>query len=389
MEKRADVVIVGGGIIGVSIAYHLTRQDVRNVVLLERGLLGGGSTGLCAGGIRTQFASDINIRFSRESLNFWKHFEEFTGIDLEFRQVGYLFLATQSDTWDLFQRNVQLQRSYGLPVELLDSQEIHYRWPFLQWDDLLGGTFCPLDGYAGPHEALTGMARMARQDGAKIYDQTEVVGFQVKRRRVVGVKTRVGDIETPMVVNATGPWASVVGKLAGVEIPVKPLRRQVFVTAPFNLSEEPTPLVIDFDQGWYFRQEGKGFLLSGPVDKEPSFRTSIDHGAMAETAEKATIRVPALEEACITRGWGGLYEISPDHHAILGPISGLEGFILANGFSGHGFQHSPVVGRNIADFVVSGKASRDFSALSLERFELGKTMEEPLTAFKEQISGVS
>jgi sarcosine oxidase subunit beta len=383
MKQRADIVIIGGGIIGVSIAYHLARKKVKNLVLVEKGSLGEGSTGLCVGGIRTQFATDINIRLSLESLEFWAHFEELTGVDPEFRQVGYLFLATNPEAWDLFQRNVGLQKSYGVPVELLGAQEIHCRWPFLRSDDLLGGTFCALDGFAGPHEALTGMVQIVREEGVKIHEQTEVVGLRKRGGRVVGVKTRDGEIDTQMVVNAAGPWASVIGRLAGIEIPVKPLRRQLFVTAPFSLSDQPIPVVIDFDRGWYFRQEGAGFLLSGPVDKEPSFRTAIDHHAKAETAENAITRVPAFQNARITGGWGGLYEISPDHHAILGPVSALGGLVLANGFSGHGFQHSPAVGRIIADFVTNGATSDDLSLLSLERFEKGARIEEPLTAFKE------
>jgi len=383
MEKGADVVIIGGGIVGASVAYHLAKKKVKKVLLLERGQLGEGSTGFCAGGIRTQFATDINIRFSLESLGFWKRFEELTGVDPEFRQVGYLFLAARPETFDLFRGNVRLQRSYDIPVELLKPQEIHHRWPFLRCDDLVGGTFCPLDGYAGPHEALTGLVRTARRQGVRIYEHTEVVGFSVKGDRVIGVKTRVGDIETRLVVNAAGPWASEVGRMAGVDIPVKPLRRQLFFTGRFRLFDGPIPLIIDFDQGWYFRAEGEGFLLSGPLDREPSFRTSIDHEAMVETAEQAMARVPVFQDARITRGWAGLYEISPDHHAILGPAPGLEGFVLANGFSGHGFQHSPAVGRAVAEFITEKKTSKDFSQLSIGRFTRGKTIEEPLTAFKE------
>lgn len=383
MEKEANVVIVGGGIVGVSIAYHLAMRKVKKLVLLERGHLGEGSTGLCVGGIRTQFATDINIRFSLESLDFWTHFEEITGTDPEFRQVGYLFLATHAETLNRFRSHVQRQKSYGFPVELLEPREIRRRWTFLRWEDLVGGTFCSLDGYAGPHEVLTGLVRMARQRGVKIYEETEVVGLIMRGDRVRGVKTKAGDITAPVVVNATGPWASDIGRMAGIEIPVKPVRRQLFVTAPFILSDHAIPLIIDFDQGWYFRPEGKGFLLSGPIDKEPSFRTTIDRHAMAETAEQAMNRVPAFQNAQITSGWAGLYEISPDHHAILGPVPGLEGLILANGFSGHGFQHSPAVGRAIADFITEGRASSDLSLLSIERFEKGMTIDEPLTAFKE------
>ena len=383
MAEKADVLVIGGGIIGVSIAYHLALKNAGDIVLLERGFLGEGSTGLCAGGIRTQFSTEVNIRLSLESLDFWTHFEEHTGVDPEFKQVGYLFLASSRETWRLLQRSVRLQHSYGLPVELLTPQEIHQRWSFLQWHDLQGGTFCTWDGYAGPHEALTGLVRMARRKGVTIRDQTEVLNVHVKGSSVRGVKTARGDIEAPIVVNACGPWAFTVGHMACVEIPVKPHRRQLYVTAPFRLSDQPIPLTIDLDREWYFRRESEGFLLSGPSDKEPSFRTHTDHQGLVVMAEKTITRVPGLQEARVSRGWAGLYAISPDHHAILGPVPGIEGFILANGFSGHGFQHSPAVGRILADFMIEGKTCSELSALSIERFKKGRPISEPLVTFRD------
>ena len=193
-----------------------------------------------------------------------------------------------------------------------------------------------------------------------------------------------GRSPAPVVVNAGGPYASLVAEMAGLRIPVKPLRRQVFVTAPFHLTDQTIPLTIDFHRGWYFRQEVDGFLLSGPLDREPSFNTNIDYEAMVEASENAIYRVPTLEKAQIARGWAGLYEISPDNHAILGKVPGLEGFILANGFSGHGFQHSPAVGKVISELILEGKAKTiDISSLSIERFEKGELILEPMTAFKE------
>jgi sarcosine oxidase, subunit beta len=384
MEKTADVVIIGGGVIGVSIAYHLALKKAGRIILLEKGQLGEGSTSRCVGGIRSQFSTEINIFFSLESIKTFERFEEGFGINPEFKRIGYLFLATTELEMRVFKENIKLQRKLGIPVELLNPDELKARWPYLRVDDILGGTFCPWDGYAGPNEVLSGFVSGAKKAGVRIYEGTEVLGISLSKGKANGVKTKREEISTPIVVNAGGPFASAIGEMAGVKIPVKPLRRQIFITAPFHLTNQAIPLTIDFHKGWYFRQEVDGLLLSGPLDSEPSFNLGIDYEAMAETSENAIYRVPALERAHIARGWAGLYEISPDHHAILGKVPEVEGFVLANGFSGHGFQHSPAVGKVIAELIVEGKATTiDISPLSIERFEKGELIIEPMTAFKE------
>lgn len=384
MEQVADVVIIGGGVIGLSIAYHLGQRKAGKIVLLEKGQLGEGSTSRCVGGIRTQFSTEINIRFSLESMKTFDHFEEEFGVNPEFKRIGYLFLATTDQEVKVFQQNLILQKQFGIPVEWLHPDEIRRRFPYLKMDDILGGTFSPRDGYAGPSEVLSGFTNGARRAGVRIYEGVEAKEILVDKGRVTGVRTTGGEISSSVVVNAGGPHASLVAEMAGLRIPVKPLRRQVFVTAPFHLTDQTIPLTIDFHRGWYFRQEVDGLLLSGPLDREPSFNTNTDYEAMVEASENAIYRVPALEKAQIARGWAGLYEISPDNHAILGKVPGLEGFILANGFSGHGFQHSPAVGKVISELILEGKASMiDISSLSIERFERGELILEPMTAFKE------
>ena len=384
MEQVADVVIIGGGVIGLSIAYHLGQRKMGKIVLLEKGQLGEGSTSRCVGGIRTQFSTEINIRFSLESIKTFDHFEEEFGVNPEFKRIGYLFLATTDQDVKVFQQNLILQKQFGIPVEWLHPDEIRRRFPYLKMDDILGGTFSPRDGYAGPSEVLSGFAGGAKRTGVRIYEGVEAKEILVDKGKVTGVRTNGGEISSPVVVNAGGPYASLVAEMAGLCIPVKPLRRQIFVTAPFHLTDQTIPLTIDFHRGWYFRQEVDGFLLSGPLDREPSFNTNTDYEAMVEASENAIYRVPALEKAQIARGWAGLYEISPDNHAILGKVPGLEGFILANGFSGHGFQHSPAVGKVISELILEGKAKTiDISSLSIERFERGELIHEPMTAFKE------
>jgi sarcosine oxidase subunit beta len=384
MEKTADIVIIGGGIIGVSIAYHLALKKAGRIILLEKGQLGEGSTSRCVGGIRTQFSTEINILFSLESIKTFERFEEEFGIHPEFKRIGYLFLATTESGMEVFKENIKLQRKLGIPVEILNPDEIKARWPYLRVDDILGGTFCHWDGYAGPNEVLSGFASGAKRAGVRIYEGAEVVGISMMRGKVQGVKTRLEEISTPIIINAGGPFASYIGEMAGVKIPVKPLRRQIFITAPFHLSDQTIPLTIDFHRGWYFRQEMNGLLLSGPLDSEPSFNLNVDYESMAEASENAMYRVPALEKARIANGWAGLYEISPDHHAILGKVPEIEGFILANGFSGHGFQHSPAVGKVIAELMTEGRAKTiDIAPLSIERFEKGELIMEPMTAFQE------
>jgi len=384
MEKTADVVIIGGGIVGLSIAYYLALKRAGRIVLFEKGQLGEGSTGRCVGGIRTQFSTEINIRFSLESLKTFEQFEEEFGINPEFKKIGYLFLATTEQEIGVFRENITLQRKFNIPVEFLSPEEIRSRWPYLRTEDVLGGTFCPKDGYAGSSEILSGFVNGAKRAGVKIYEGMEIVGISLAKGRIRSVRTKGEEIFAPVVVNAGGPHAASIGGMAGINIPVKPLRRQIFITASFHLTDSPIPLTIDFHRGWYFRQEGNGLLLSGPLDLEPSFNLNTEYEAMAETSENAMFRVPALEKARIARGWAGLYEISPDRHAILGKVPAAPGLILANGFSGHGFQHSPAVGKVISELITDGVARTiDISSLSIERIEKGKLVLEPMTAFKE------
>lgn len=384
MEKTGDIVIIGGGIIGLSIAYHLALRKAGRILLFEKGQLGEGSTSRCLGGIRTQFSTEINIRFSLESIKTFERFEEEFGVNPEFKRIGYLFLASTELEMEIFKKNIKLQRKFGIPVELLDPDEIKTRWPYLRMDDILGGTFCSWDGYASPSEVLFGFVRGAKRAGVRIYEGTEVVGILLEKRKVVGVKTKEGEVSTSIIINSGGPYAASIGEMVGLNIFVKPRRRQIFVTAPFHLTNTHSPLTIDFHRSWYFLQERGSLLLSGPLDNKPSFNLNVDFEAMAEVAENAMYRVPLLGKARIARGWAGLLETSPDHHAILGKVPEIEGLVLANGFSGHGFQHSPVVGKVIAELIMDSKATTiDISPLSIERFEKAELTLEDMITFKE------
>jgi sarcosine oxidase subunit beta len=385
MEKQAEVVIIGGGIVGTSIAYHLGKRGMRQVLLLEKGRLGEGSTGRCLGGIRYQFSTPINIRFSLESFRSFQNFQEELGVDPEFRRTGYLFLATTSGGEEILRKNIPLWHRFGIPVELLGPEEIRRRWPFLNAADILCGSYCAEEGYAGPYEVLMGYVKGAQRAGVKVYEGVEARKILVEGGKVAAVYADQERISCRWVVNAAGPYAAQVGDLAGIEIPMEPLRRQVFTTAPYNEIPEIIPLIIDLERGWYIRREREGFLLAGPQDERPSLNVALDSGleARAWSSENALHRIPALEEMEINGGWAGLYEISPDQHAILGEAPELGGFICANGFSGHGFMHSPLTGRLVAELICEGKASSlDISPLSLARFDAGNLIPEAMTAFR-------
>jgi len=384
MEKTADIVIIGGGIIGVSIAYYLGKMGARDVILFEKDLIGMGSTGLCAGGIRRQWSTEVNMHFALKAFEVFQNFEEEFGASPEFHRIGYLFLAKDEEELESFKKNTELQNRFGVPSMLLTRQEVRKEWPFLNLEDVSGAAFCDTDGYAGPSEVTNAIAKGARCHGIKFFEKTEVMSIEVERSRIMSVTTREGRVETDTVVNAAGPYAAHVGKLAGVDIPVSPIRRQLFVTHPFHKIPPSVPLTIDHRQNFYFRREGECVLLSGPQDDKPSFNLNTDFDAMVVTADKATHRVPVFEEANISRGWAGLYEISPDNHAILGKVPEVEGLILAVGFSGHGFQHGPAAGMAIAELIYKGKSEIiDIAPLTLTRFKEGKAIKESLTAFKD------
>ena len=384
MEKTADIVIIGGGIIGVSIAYYLGKRGAKNVVLLEKDLIGMGSTGLCAGGIRRQWSTEVNMQFAMKSFEVFQNFEEEFGVSPEFHQIGYLFLARDEEELESFKKNIEFQNRFGVPSKLLTREQVKKEWPFLNLEDVFGGAFCDTDGYAGPTEVTNAIAKGARRYGVEIFEKTEATSIEVSRDRIVSVTTRDGRVESRTVVNAAGPYAANVGKLAGVEIPVNPIRRQLFVTDSFDKIPPSVPLTIDHKQNFYFRREGECVLLSGPQDEKPSFNLTTDFDSMVQTAEKAMHRVPVFEKAKINRGWAGLYEISPDNHAILGKVPEVEGLILAVGFSGHGFQHGPAAGMTIAELIWNGKSeSIDIDPLALTRFKEGKAIKESMTAFKD------
>jgi len=377
MKAAAECVIVGGGVVGLSIAYHLARRGMTDVVILEKeSMVGTGSTGRCAGGFRHQFSTAANIRLSMLSTDKLVSFQEEMGQPLDFHQDGYLFLLDSEEDVAAFEKNVALQRSLGIPSELLQPHEIARVLPNteLKLDDILAASYCGKDGVSDPAGVTEGYRKNAVALGVAVATDREVVGIDVDGGRVRGVRLHEGRISTPIVVNAAGPHAAAVGKMAGVEVPVVPLRRFIWTTRPFEKAPSRWTLVIDFGTGFYFHRESGGVLFGmGNREEPPTFDLTVDRVFFENVvAQVATTRFPPLADAEIHTSWAGSYETSPDANPILGRVPGLEGLIVANGFSGHGFQHAPGVGQLIAEEILDGAATTlDISPFSIDRFDGG------------------
>jgi sarcosine oxidase subunit beta len=386
LPSKAQVVIIGAGIIGAGIAYYLTRKGIRDVLVLEKGEIGAiGATSACLGGLRTQFSTRVNIRFSLISREVFRRFNDEFGIDPNFKPSGYLFLATTPDQWKVFEHTARLMEKLTLPVELLTPRETARRWPFMQVDDLIGGSYTKNDGFFSPMEILGAFVKKARQDGAVFLEKVRVSGISISNQSVVDVQTETGHhIKPGMVVNAAGPWAGQVAAMAGLKIPVGPLKRHLFFTDTFDEIPNAFPMIIDVHSGWYMKREGRGLILGGPTG-EKSFSRHVDFDAMEWTAAQSVKRVPSLEHARIIRGWVGHYEMTPDHHGVIGAFPELQNFICAAGFSGHGFQHAPAVGMAVAELIANGKVrTEDIYPLRPTRFRENSLIHEPMTAFRDE-----
>lgn len=374
MTKKTEVAIIGGGIMGASIAYHLAQRGMNDVTIYEREeALGTGATGKCAGGVRLQFSTAANIEMSRISIAALERFDEEMGEPIDFKRNGYLFVLTREEDFEAFRENAGRQREMGVPVQVLTPEEARGIVPQLSIDDLVGATFCSADGIANPHAIVQGYARNARRLGVEIVRSAEVTDIETSGERARAVLVDGERWETKWVVNAAGPWARGVGELAGVKVPVEPVRRQYFITHPMSWISETFPLLIDWGTGVYMHRESGGMLIGeSDPDEPPSFNQQVDWDFLADVAEHAAARVPPLEEAEIQSGVAGLYEVSPDHNAILGHVPELENFVCANGFSGHGMQHAPAVGLAIAELITEGEsASVDLAPYRIDRFDEG------------------
>ncbi|OGC76091.1 MAG: hypothetical protein A2145_02830 [candidate division Zixibacteria bacterium RBG_16_40_9] len=370
MKNKAEIVIIGAGIVGSSIAYNLAKKGCKEVVVLEKEpYFAAWSTGKAAGGIRAQFSNEINIKISLWSENILEKFAQEMECDAFYDQVGNLFLLSKEEDWETFKQNAELQKQLGLPVHLLTPEEVNKLVPELKTDDLLGATFCKKDGLVDPYEFCMGYINQAKKLGVAIEMETTVVGIGLNNGKINKVKTDKGDMEAKIVVNAAGAFAAQIGKMVRVDIPVYPIKRQITTTAPLDYVKPNFPMVVDFTSGLYMHKESGGLLL-GWADKntKAGYDLAVDPDYTDQILMKALYRMPILENAQISSSWAGLYETTPDNNAILGNVPEVEGFYLANGFSGHGVMHAPAVGILISELILEGKTSLDISELSLERF---------------------
>ncbi len=363
---------------GASTAYHLAKRGVKNVVLLEKeDFFGLGATGRCAGGVRYQFGTEINVKLSLASLPMLESFKDEIGQAVDYRKVGYLFLLTTTEEVEVFKHNVEMQNRLGARSEWLTGDEVRYRLPDMRLDDVLAGSYNPRDGLVDPNSVVMGYINAAQRLGCIPLSSSPVTSIEVQDGKVVSVTTPRGTIKTPLVVDATGPWSGQTSRMAGVEVPISPIRRQWLTTTALPALPTDFPFVIDFAQSLYFHPEGPGLLTGMSNNHEPAgFNQNVDLDWELVHMEAAIKRLPLLEQAGMASRLAGLYEVTPDAHPIFGQTP-VTGYYVVCGFSGHGFMHGPIAGKLMAEIILDGQAeSVDVSLLDLERFTQGRLMHE-------------
>jgi sarcosine oxidase subunit beta len=394
---HADIVIIGGGIVGVCLAYRLAKRGTANIVVLERDTIASGSVGRATGGVRQQFADERDIRFSQEGVRFYTQFISECANDIDtpshlrpprFYQHGYLFLITEQESWQVMQHHVALQQSLGVPTQLLSSAEVKRRIPQLMVDDVIGATLCPTDGCTDPPVMTRALAHAAQKLGVDIREHAPVTGINVEHNRVQAVRTSQETIATPLVINATGAHAAFIARMIGLDdIPVRPLRRQLVLTEPFDDLPEDVPMTIEATTGFHFRRRDGGILFAltlPPTAEEEQLSQSLAPEAFDLPVDESfwpllqthiEKRCPSLLKTKIARQWTGLYEMTPDEQAILGKTD-IEGFLCACGFSGHGFMHAPMATKLLTELILDGESKTyPIEQFALERFRTGKLLE--------------
>ena len=379
MIKTAEVVIIGGGISGCSIAYNLAKKGVKNIVVIDKGYLAGGATGRCGAGVRQQWGTEMNCRLAMDSIKFFETANEelqYDG-DIEFKQGGYLIVASTQKEDEQFKKNVKLQKSLGMEVEYMAPEAAKSIVPYLNTEKLTSATFCPKDGHLNPFLATDAYAKAARRLGVEIYTYTEVTGIKTDNGKVTGVMTNMGDIATNIVVNAAGGYSKTIADMVDIDIPVYSERHQILVTEPV----EPMlgPMVMSFSLNIYCQQTPHGSFIMGRGDAtEPrDLRITSSWQFLDHMSKSITSLLPPVGKLRLVRQWAGLYNMTPDRQPIFGAVKTLEGFFQAVGFSGHGFMFAPMTGLLVAEQILGETTSIDISSLGMDRFEKNELVLEP------------
>jgi sarcosine oxidase subunit beta len=372
VPPTADVVIIGGGVMGTSTAFHLAEAGVRNIVVVERGDLGCGSSGKPIGGVRAQFSDPLNIELGNRSLRAFQDFPDRPGADIGLDTVGYLFLLTTEQQAADFEAGVRIQNGLGVPSRMVDAREAHRLCPYVSTDGLVAAVHSPTDGHARPALVVQGYARAAARAGVTFATHTAVTGLDTSGDRVTAVHTDRGRIDCATVVCAAGAWSARIGDMAGVSLPVRPVRRQLAFTVPLTPPAPRIPFTIDFTSSAYFHNSDDGLLfgLADP-DQPDGFDTTWTPEWLDLFRDVVRHRAPALADMKTDGGWAGLYEVTPDHNALIGRSGEVTNFLYATGFSGHGFLQAPAVGEIVRDLCLDRAPVVDITPLSADRFRAG------------------
>ena len=379
MNQNSSVVIIGAGIIGASIAYNLAINGLKGVKVFDSSKAGSGSTSAALGGFRHQFSNEISVELSKRSVSIMQKFQELTGYDPLIHRDGYIFIASEQNSFEQLEKNREMQNRLGVHVDVLSKSELENKCPFYNFDGTLGGTFCAEDGHASTFAVHQGYVSKSKELGVEFYENTKVTGINAEKDKIFGVKTSGGSTTAEKVIIAAGAYSGIVGSLASIDIPIKPYPRKILVTQNFTDGIPlEIPLIIDVNSTLAVGREGKGIIMSDNEETSSSFDLVFPAGMDERIMEKALRRMPVLSGASIAYANTGLYEMTPDANPILCEIPEFEGLYCCAGFAGHGFMHSPAIGELMAEMLLKARTSLDISSFHINRFAKKRSEKEGL-----------
>ena len=379
--NHPDVLIIGAGAIGCSIGLHLAQRSAGRILIVDRGKAGSGSSSKAAGGLREQFSTEINVRFSQLSMPFFRNSADTLGGSIGYYEPGYVFLARSDAQAAAFRSNVELQRRLGVDAHWLGPDDLERSFPYIQPDGISAASWCPTDALIDQNAFMQLLSARTRDAGVEIREGVTVTGQASEGERITGVQTDEGPISAGTVVLAAGVWSPSIAATIGLDLQVAANRREIFTTSSVSSLPKDMPFIADFDIASYVRRDQQGFRMSGRLLKDTTSEAPVDMAGGPPTLAWAQTLLPALEGARITGGWAGLTEVTPDHHGLLGPVDGHPGLIVATGFSGHGLMHAPATGLLVAEMILDGEAhTLDVKALNPQRFERGEALSETMIA---------